>query len=106
MGERPITAAELETARATLTRGYPRNFETADQIARSVAQLALYELPDDYFATFVPRIAALDLERSRTPPAGTCILSSSSPSIVGDAERVAPTLGVLDLGPPTRIAAP
>ncbi len=26
--------------------------------------------------------------------------------IVGDAERVAPTLGVLDLGPPARIAAP
>ena len=57
----PHHGAELETARATLTKGYPRNFETADQIARSVAQLALYELPDDYFATFVPRIAALDL---------------------------------------------
>ena len=75
-GGRPITAAELETARATLTKGYPRNFETADQIARSVAQLALYELPDDYFATFVPRVAALDLTRCRARPAGTCIRSS------------------------------
>src|SRR5690606_10740591 len=33
-GEVPITTRELETARAALTRGYPRNFETADQIAR------------------------------------------------------------------------
>lgn len=59
-GEVPITDRELETARAALTRGYPRNFETADQIARSVAQLALYDLPDDYFSTFVPAVKALD----------------------------------------------
>ena len=34
-GDRPVTVDELETARAALTRGYPRNFETADQVARS-----------------------------------------------------------------------
>ncbi len=70
-GDRPVTVDELETARAALTRGYPRNFETADQVARSVAQLALYELPDDYFATFVPRVEALGLDadpRRRCPP--------------------------------------
>ena len=32
-GERPVTDEELEIGRAALTRGYPRNFETADQIA-------------------------------------------------------------------------
>ena len=58
-GDVPITDSELDMARAVLTRGYPRNFETADQVARSVAQLALYDLPDDYFSQFVPRIAGL-----------------------------------------------
>ena len=48
-GERPVTREELETGRASLTRGYPRNFETADQVGRAAAQLALYDLPDDYF---------------------------------------------------------
>ena len=52
-GERPVTTEELELGRASLTRGYPRNFETADQVARGAAQLALYDLPDDYFTTFV-----------------------------------------------------
>jgi zinc protease len=42
-------------AKASLTRGYPRNFETAQQVARSVCQLALYDLPDTYFAEFVPK---------------------------------------------------
>ena len=52
-------AQELELGRASLTRGYPRNFETADQVARGAAQLALYDLPDDYFTTFVPKVLSL-----------------------------------------------
>jgi predicted Zn-dependent peptidase len=59
-GDRPVTAAELQTARAALTRGYPRSFETADQISRGAAQLSLYDLPDDYFSTFVPKVLAVD----------------------------------------------
>ena len=57
-GDRPVTAAELELGRAALTRGYPRNFETAEQLGRAAVQLALYGLPDDYFTTFVPRVLA------------------------------------------------
>ncbi len=59
-GDRPVTAAELQTGRAALTRGYPRNFETAEQISRGAAQLALYDLPDDYFSTFVPKVLAVE----------------------------------------------
>jgi predicted Zn-dependent peptidase len=59
-GARPVTQHELETARAALIRGYPRSFETAEQISRGAAQLALYELPDDYFSTFMPRVLAVD----------------------------------------------
>jgi predicted Zn-dependent peptidase len=60
--ERPVTAEELELGRAPLTRGYPRGFETAEQIARAIAQIALYDLPDDYFTTFVPTVMALTPE--------------------------------------------
>jgi predicted Zn-dependent peptidase len=66
-GRRPPTDAELTLAKASLTRGYPRNFETAQQVARSVAQLALYDLPDSYFEEFVPKvnaIAAADVVRA------------------------------------------
>jgi zinc protease len=66
-GERPVTGEELELGRAPLTRGYPRGFETAEQIARAAAQLALYDLPHDYFTTFVPKVLSLtaaDLTRA------------------------------------------
>jgi zinc protease len=98
-GERPVTPQELALARAALTRGYPRSFETAEQIGRALAQLALYELPDDYFEQFVGRVAAVDVgsvtrtaERYLDPFRIVTV-------IVGDRERVAPTLDSLSLGP-------
>ena len=105
-GAQPITPTELETARATLTKGYPRNFETADQLARSVAQLALYELADDYFATFVPRIAAIELGAVQDAATRNLHPERLVTVIVGDADRVAPTLEVLGLGAPAPLAPP
>ena len=47
-------------AQAALTRGFPRSFETAAQIARAGLQLALHGLDDDEFTKFVPRILAVN----------------------------------------------
>jgi zinc protease len=103
-GERPVTAAELELGRAALTRGYPRNFETADQIARAAAQLALYGLPDDYFTTFVPKVLALT-EKDVTKVAAAHVDPARLLTvIVGDREKVAPSLTSLDLGVASEIA--
>ena len=91
-GERPVTREELELGRASLTRGYPRSFETADQIARGAAQLALYDLPDDYFTTFVPKVLSL------TEPEVTAIAARHiNPArlltvVVGDREKLTPSL--------------
>jgi len=66
-GTRPATAEELSVAQTSLTRGYPRNFETAQQVARSVGQLALFDLPDSYFEEFVPKVnsvTAADVTRA------------------------------------------
>ena len=61
-GERPPTAQEVDFGRATLTRGYARNFETTGQVGRALAQLAMYDLPDDTFDRFVPGVKAVRAE--------------------------------------------
>jgi predicted Zn-dependent peptidase len=104
--DRPITASELDTARATLTRGYPRNFETTDQMARSIAQLALYDLDDDYFAAFVPRVAGLPLDVVRSAAAEHLHPDQLTAVVVGDTARVAPTLEPLGLGVPRTLEVP
>jgi predicted Zn-dependent peptidase len=97
-GERPVTRQELELGRASLTRGYPRSFETADQVARAAAQLALYELPDDYFTTFVPRMLALTEDEVTAIAAKHLDPARLLTVIVGDRDKVLPSLKALELG--------
>ena len=102
-GDRPVTRQELELGRAALTRGYPRNFETVEQLGRAAAQLALYDLPDDYFTTFVPRVMAID-EADVTRVARAHIDPDRLVTVVvGDREKVGPALNGLDLGEPSEI---
>jgi predicted Zn-dependent peptidase len=99
-GSRPPTDAELTLAKASLTRGYPRNFETAQQVARSVAQLVLYDLPDTYFQAFVPKANAVtaaditDVAQRHLDPSRLLTL------IVGDHGVIGPSLESLGLGAP------
>ena len=97
-GERPITRQELELGRASLTRGYPRSFETADQVARAAAQLSLYGLPDDYFTKFVPTVLSLS-EADVTAVAAKHIDPDRLLTVVvGDREKVLPSLRALGIG--------
>jgi zinc protease len=97
-GDRPLSDTELTLAKASLTKGYPRNFETAQQVARSVAQLALYGLPDTYFEMFVPNVNAVTgadvvsvAERYVDPAKLTTL-------VVGDHSAIADSLHVLGFG--------
>jgi predicted Zn-dependent peptidase len=99
-GSRPVTPAELELGIAALTRGYARSFETGEQIGRAALQLALYDLPDDYFEQFVPRIEAVTAEdvsrvmSRHLDPARLVTL------VVGDLDVVGRDLNALGLGDP------
>jgi predicted Zn-dependent peptidase len=99
-GPRPATPDEIALARASITRGYPRGFETAQQVARGVAQLALHDLPDSYFEEFVPRVEAVSEEDVSRVAAQYLDPARMVTLVVGDDERVTPTLASLDLGAP------
>ena len=85
---RPVTPSELAMAQAALTRGYPRSFETGDQIARSCMQAALYGLPDDYFETYVARVRAVDVAAVTQAAARWASPADLFAVVVGDRARV------------------
>jgi predicted Zn-dependent peptidase len=90
--ERPATPDEVRLACASLTRGFPRSFETSEQVARAVAQLALYDLPDDSFEEFVPRVNATS-EDEVTRVANAYLQPAEMITVVvGDPDVVAPAL--------------
>jgi zinc protease len=104
-GPRPATAEELALGVAALTRGYARNFETAEQIARAATQIALYDLPDDYFVQFVPnveRVTTADVTRAAAAHLDPARLITL---VVGDLEVVADDLEQLGLGAPVVLSA-
>ena len=103
-GGRPVTPAELELGRAALTRGYPRNFETAEQLGRAAVQLALYGLPDDYFTTFVPRVLAIGQDDVTRVAQDHLAPQRLLTVIVGDRDKVGPTLQDLDIGEISEVA--
>jgi zinc protease len=99
-GPRPVTAAELELGIAALTRGYARSFETGEQIGRAALQLALYDLPDDYFEQFVPRIERVTSDDVSRVMARHLDPARLTTLVVGDVEVIGPDLGRLGLGEP------
>jgi zinc protease len=103
-GARPVTAAELELGRAALTRGYARNFETAEQLGRAAAQLALYGLPDDYFTTFVEKVLSVDVAEVTRVAREHLDPSRLLTVVVGDREKVGPAMATLNLGETAEIA--
>lgn len=96
--ERPITEPELDLAKAALTRGFPRSFETADRVARGLAQVALYRLDDDYFTRFVPQVAAVDCQAVTRVAQAYLAPERLSTVIVGDREAIASSVSELQLG--------
>ncbi len=102
--ERPVSAEELSIGVAALTRGYAKNFETFDQVARAIAQMSLFDLPESFYSEFVPRIEALTpdevsraAERHLDPARLTTL-------VVGDVDTTSQDFGRLNLGAPELVS--
>lgn len=104
-GGRPVDAHEMALARAALTRGYPRSFETGQQVARSVAQLVLYDLPDSYFEEFVQKVSAVTAEDVTRVAERHLDPARMVTVIVGDHQAIGESLGALRLGDPAILPA-
>jgi zinc protease len=98
-GERPVTQQELEFSKQAIIRGYPRGFETPEQIANRLTDIVLYNLPDDYFNNYIASVRAVKLEdlnrvaNRHLDPSRMAIL------VVGDRKVIEPGLRSLtDVG--------
>jgi len=97
-GDRPLTSDEIAMAQATLTRGYARSFETAEQLARAVAQQVVYGLADDYYDRFPEAVRAVDGEAVTAAARRWVDPARMSVVVVGDRDAVAAPLEALGKG--------
>ena len=60
MRDEDVPAQELDRARRYVALRLPQRFETAGDLTRRLSEATLYELPADYWSTYVPRVMSVD----------------------------------------------
>src|SRR5690606_11547170 len=60
--EEGITEEELEEAKANLSGSFGRSLENPSTIANFAINIARYDLPEDYYSTYLQRLNALTVE--------------------------------------------
>ena len=101
---RPVTAPELLVAQAALTRGYPREFQTAEQVARALGSLALHGLSEDELTQFPARVSSVDAKAVTRVARKYLDPNRLLTVVVGDREAVGPSLAALGLGAPAPLS--
>ena len=97
-----VPAAELDKAKQNLVRALPAMFETNAQTAGVFAELALYKLPDDWYASFADGVRKVTAGDVRQVARALVASSTMAFAIVGDLAKIGPSLDKLGLGAPAR----
>ncbi len=93
------TDEEVEASRDYMAGVFPLQLETTGQIASRIAELIIYDLPEDYHATYRDRIRAVTRDQA-LEAARRCIRPDEITVVVGgDAKLVRGPLENLGLGP-------
>ncbi len=95
--------AELERTRSYICGLYPLSLETHDQLAEKLADLALYDLPDEEITAFRERVRAVGAEAARDVARRYFPLEERVVVVVGPAKAIA--RGLEKFGPVTVVPA-
>lgn len=97
--DEPVQPAELEDARNYLAGVFPLRLQTTEGVASRLGELALFDLPLDYFDDYRDRLLEVDaasvqrVAREHLRPGEMTVV------VAGDAARIRPEVEALELGP-------
>ena len=96
---KPIPEDELARAKNYVALGYPENFQSVGQIASQLDEMVLYQLPSDYFNTYIPSV--LQVSGNDVASAARTYLDPEKMiiTVVGDRKSIEKGIRALNLGP-------
>jgi predicted Zn-dependent peptidase len=106
VGEELVAADELERAKRYVALRLPQRFETGADVTARLSEIALYDLPDDYFARYVGRILSVTAEDVRTAAARHLSPERLVAVVAGDRETIEAPLRSLGIGPVELLPSP
>jgi len=96
---KPIPADEVEKAKNYVALLMPRNFETTESLAGSLATAFVYTLPPDYFETFTQHVRAVTTADVQHAAERYIQPDKFAVVIVGDRKVIEPGIKALNLAP-------
>jgi predicted Zn-dependent peptidase len=96
---KPIPADELNKAKNYVALGFPSEFETTSDISRHLEEVLIYNLPDDYFPSYIPKIQAVTPAEALRVAERYIQPTRMAVVVVGDAKSVEASIKALNLGP-------
>lgn len=96
---KPIGEEELARARNYVALRYPAGFETTGQLAAKLEEKALFNLPDDFFDTYMDRVTKVTPSDFARVTAQYIDPRSVVVIVVGDRRKVESGIRTLNLGP-------
>jgi predicted Zn-dependent peptidase len=94
----PIPAPELDRTKNNLVLSFPEQFETTGDISANLETLKVYGLPDNYFATYVPSVAAVTAADAQRAAQKYILPDRMTVVVVGDLKTIEPKVRALNLG--------
>ncbi|HET7607747.1 MAG TPA: pitrilysin family protein [Gammaproteobacteria bacterium] len=95
----PIESDELAKAKNYLALSFPAAFETIEDLAARIEELAIYGLPDSYYADYTNAIGAVTAESVQRAAAAHIDPARLSVVVVGDRSKIEAGIRALELGP-------
>jgi len=98
-GDRPVTDEELQTAKDNLIQGLPARFASVTAISASITNLAVQNLPDDYYQNYAKNISAVTKDDLLRVAKKYIDLNHLAIVIVGDRSLVEGPLKATNIAP-------
>ena len=98
MVEESVPADELRRAQSYLALGLPRQFETNEEVATHVREQVLYDLPADYWQTYMDHVFSVTADDVRNAAARHLHPDETAIVVVADAKQVRGALAATGLG--------
>jgi zinc protease len=94
----PVPAEELSRAKNYIALRYPGSFETTGDISRRLEDALVYQLPEDYFASYVQKIQAVTAADVQRVAQKYITPDKFAVVVVGDASTIEAGIKTLNLG--------
>ena len=94
-----IGAEELAKTKNYLALGFPGAFETIEDLAARIEELAIYGLPEQFYADYTTKIGAVTAATAQRAAAANIEPDALAVVVVGDRARIEPGIRALNLGP-------